>query len=296
MSKIGRNDPCYCGSGKKYKQCHMKIDNDIEKERRAWSEAATWLRRDLLKFARDERFTESFALALPLFWNNYYDMDNIEQMSVLEAMRFTDWFAFDYKLEDGRYLIQVYQEDKQDELSEHQAAVLNGWLTAAPSGAYELRSYEGQLLSLRDITTGEDYEVFEPGGRGNVEIGEVILARILPVHDQLEFSSSPAYLPGDEIQDLPEKLTAAEDAYKVDHPDASHEEFMRDNSYLIVHHALAQAERVGRPPVARLDENREDGKTQKLASRMKQKVQKQAIKYGAADIPIKQTTRQKSGE
>lgn len=24
--KIGRNDPCYCGSGKKYKNCHMKID------------------------------------------------------------------------------------------------------------------------------------------------------------------------------------------------------------------------------------------------------------------------------
>jgi preprotein translocase subunit SecA len=23
--KIGRNDPCHCGSGKKYKQCHGKI-------------------------------------------------------------------------------------------------------------------------------------------------------------------------------------------------------------------------------------------------------------------------------
>ena len=24
MKKIGRNDPCYCGSGKKYKKCHLK--------------------------------------------------------------------------------------------------------------------------------------------------------------------------------------------------------------------------------------------------------------------------------
>ncbi|MFP5482293.1 MAG: SEC-C metal-binding domain-containing protein, partial [Gammaproteobacteria bacterium] len=23
--KVGRNDPCPCGSGKKYKQCHGKI-------------------------------------------------------------------------------------------------------------------------------------------------------------------------------------------------------------------------------------------------------------------------------
>jgi hypothetical protein len=26
--KIGRNDPCYCGSGKKYKKCHLAIDRD----------------------------------------------------------------------------------------------------------------------------------------------------------------------------------------------------------------------------------------------------------------------------
>ncbi|MCK5396170.1 MAG: SEC-C domain-containing protein, partial [Gammaproteobacteria bacterium] len=25
QKKIGRNEPCYCGSGKKYKQCHGKL-------------------------------------------------------------------------------------------------------------------------------------------------------------------------------------------------------------------------------------------------------------------------------
>jgi preprotein translocase subunit SecA len=24
--KLGRNDPCYCGSGKKYKNCHYRED------------------------------------------------------------------------------------------------------------------------------------------------------------------------------------------------------------------------------------------------------------------------------
>ena len=28
--KIGRNDPCFCGSGKKYKVCHGPIDDMIE--------------------------------------------------------------------------------------------------------------------------------------------------------------------------------------------------------------------------------------------------------------------------
>ena len=26
MPKLGRNDPCWCGSGKKYKKCHMESD------------------------------------------------------------------------------------------------------------------------------------------------------------------------------------------------------------------------------------------------------------------------------
>ena len=28
--KIGRNDPCWCGSGRKYKQCHEVMDRKIE--------------------------------------------------------------------------------------------------------------------------------------------------------------------------------------------------------------------------------------------------------------------------
>ena len=31
MLKIGRNDPCWCGSGKKYKQCHEAFDARIKK-------------------------------------------------------------------------------------------------------------------------------------------------------------------------------------------------------------------------------------------------------------------------
>ena len=26
IPKLGRNDPCWCGSGKKYKKCHMESD------------------------------------------------------------------------------------------------------------------------------------------------------------------------------------------------------------------------------------------------------------------------------
>ena len=33
--KIGRNDQCYCGSGKKYKNCHLTADEEAERAARA---------------------------------------------------------------------------------------------------------------------------------------------------------------------------------------------------------------------------------------------------------------------
>ena len=32
---LGRNDPCHCGSGKKYKQCHLAQDEAAQREARA---------------------------------------------------------------------------------------------------------------------------------------------------------------------------------------------------------------------------------------------------------------------
>ena len=29
-SKIGRNEPCPCGSGRKHKHCHLRILNEME--------------------------------------------------------------------------------------------------------------------------------------------------------------------------------------------------------------------------------------------------------------------------
>ena len=32
---LGRNDPCHCGSGRKYKQCHLGKDEEAERSARA---------------------------------------------------------------------------------------------------------------------------------------------------------------------------------------------------------------------------------------------------------------------
>lgn len=270
MKKPKRNEPCYCGSGKKYKQCHLKIDQAAEREKRERERAAEFLKQDLIEYAQDERFATAVAKALPFYWNNYYDISNAEEMSDYEASRFFDWLMFDYSvpadaLEDDEEtetgqvtrLLDLYYAEEHEHLSAHQQAILDKWMTAGASGGYELLSYEGQTLQLRDYVSGETYEVYEPSGHGQVGIGEIVLARLVPVADRLEFSTGAAYLPLAEIQDIGEKLAAAREVDAEQYPDADYVAFMRRNGYLYVHHALEQAKKVGRPPVDRLDPNRE---------------------------------------
>ncbi len=35
IPKLGRNDPCWCGSGKKYKRCHLEEDEKKRSRQRA---------------------------------------------------------------------------------------------------------------------------------------------------------------------------------------------------------------------------------------------------------------------
>lgn len=271
--KPGRNEPCYCGSGLKYKACHMAADRAAEEERRQWPLAAEFLRRDLLKFARDERFHAAFATALPHYWMGYYDASNAEEMSAAEAARFFDWFAFDYVLEEEiegmDRLAAVYQAERGGDLSRHQQTVLGQWLGTMPASAYELLDYEGQRLYVRDILTQEAYMVYEAGGHGATEPGDVLLVRLVPVHERLEFSTSAAYIPQDEVTDLPQKLADAFTAYRVEHTDADAAAFLRRYGHLPIHHALEQAVLKGRPAVDRLNPEREEALAEKAARRLR---------------------------
>lgn len=269
MSKPGRNDPCYCGSGKKYKKCHMAADKEQEKERKRLADAATWMRRDLLKYARDERFAESFAVALPVYWNGLYTIENAELMSQNEAFRFIDWFVFDFQLEDGSRLLEVYREEHYEDLAEPQKVVIDTWMTAKPSSAYEFLGHDGQILHVREFMTGEELDVFEAGGRGPLEPGDLLLGRPVQIQDHLEFSAVVAYLPQDEIADLREKLDDALKAYLEQHPDSDRDEFLRRRGFLVIHHALEQAELKGRAPVSGVDPDRKDDLARKTAQRLR---------------------------
>lgn len=250
MDRPGRNEPCYCGSGKKYKQCHMAADLAADREQRAWNDAARELRLELLDFADAERFDAEASVAAAHYWNNLYTAETLPLMSPSESERFLDWFAFDYTLpESGGRIVDLYRAEKGADLSPQQRDLLDRWAAGEAMGGYELTGYERQTLHLRDVVSGATLDVFEPAGHGNAPLGAILLGRPVMVQDHWEFFALSAYISPDEIADLPDKLAAARAAGAY----TSDADFWRANNVMLIHHALDQAKAAGRPPVTRLD-------------------------------------------
>lgn len=58
--KVQRNEPCPCGSGKKYKKCCLKAADDLESERRRLRRAEGRLVEHVLPYAESRYGPELF--------------------------------------------------------------------------------------------------------------------------------------------------------------------------------------------------------------------------------------------
>lgn len=255
-----RNDPCPCGSGKKYKHCCMPKDQASHLEALLWERAYRNLRTALVEFAQEEPFTEAVAEGLQLFWGDSYHPEALERMDEDEALLFFDWFAFNYRWgEEGQRLIERFAASEPEYLDERERALLQAWLAVPPGSAYRVEAVEGEdgTLHLQDLFADRwpegvptRVDVLAPAAAKAVEPGEILLGRPVPVGSTMRLSGSTVRLPGEVASALRQFIEEAEAAYKGEHPEASWLEFLRDRGYLFVHFAMRHAEEEGRPPVS----------------------------------------------
>jgi hypothetical protein len=246
----GRNDPCYCGSGKKYKHCHEAADRAAQAEAHAWDTARQSLTRDVIAFAREKRFAQSFADGLALFWNGHYTIETADGMDEDETLRFFDWFVFDYAPADRPRLLDVFAAEKAAALKEVERKQLEYWQAAKPSSAYRVEAVGSGQLTLRDLFDDSTVVVAGEAGAKVAVAGEVLLARMVQVQNDLRFSGSTPRLPSALADQVKAAIQKAFEEYRVEKPDAAWAEFQRVRSYLLTHLALRQAEAEGRAPVA----------------------------------------------
>lgn len=280
-TKVRRNDPCPCGSGKKYKRCCMARDKAEQAERVAWERATQDMRVALIGFAKEETFVKDLAAGLGLFWQDRYTIETVPSMSVDESLRFFDWFAHDYRLQaqDGKRLIEVYRAEVADALTDKEDSVLDGWIASPPGSAFELEAIDSEqaTVTIRDLLLPDrTLTVHDAAAAKHGEVGQILLARPLPERARLRLSGATAVLPASEAEALCSYMDDSWQSYSSENEGAEKAEFLRDRAYLLTHFALEWADREGRPAVSADDPDaqRPGGKAmQKLVKWQQERVQ-----------------------
>ena len=92
--KVGRNDPCPCGSGRKYKKCCQESSGEQDFHYRRWSRVEAGLIPELLAYALETLGPEAIEDA----WNEFHDGEAPGAYDPESPMNsiFMPWFLFNW--------------------------------------------------------------------------------------------------------------------------------------------------------------------------------------------------------
>ena len=240
MPKIGRNDLCWCGSGKKYKQCHLAADDAKVGEQRRLKAAGDALLPRIIE--RAQLHTGAIPAAFSLFWNDKYTIDRMSELDELEgrgAERFLTWFAFDYPLDDGRTLVAQLAAGADDfELTPDEAAVLASWQTVRLAPFIIESSIKGREIHVRNLLGEQHYTIEDQAAAQRVEDGEVLIVHLLPVANKFYIGGAAAHLTADTADTLRNYGELHLAALRREQPAADVDELLREQSYRLNHFVM----------------------------------------------------------
>jgi hypothetical protein len=240
MSKVGRNDPCPCGSGKKYKHCHLPIEQAAEAERRALRQAQDTLFPKLVAAA--EARPEMFPEAMQQFWDGRYSVDQLGEIDNEEprgAERFLTWLIFDFKLPDRRTLAATLADSPEElELEPQEARLLQDWRAVYMRPFLIVDRLKGQELIVRDMLDETRYRVIDHAASRRLELGEVIVGHLVPVAEEYYIGGAAAHLTEDTADKLAEFARLHLEAFRRDNPDATASDLLQDRSQVLNHFVM----------------------------------------------------------
>jgi SEC-C motif len=171
---IGRNEPCWCGSGRKYKKCHLGHEQLPLAERVNWLyfkaiqylQVAGW--QDLLAEVSYERYRHTHDVADAL-------TAGMADPLVIDAVLF----------EGGAFA--EFLEVRGSLLPDDERLLAEQWLLVDRSVFEVERVNPGKSIAVRDVRNGDVHDVRERTASRQLKTGQLICARVVPDGEGMQF-------------------------------------------------------------------------------------------------------------
>jgi hypothetical protein len=230
MATVGRNEPCPCGSGKKYKKCCMSKDTVIDLKAYREAKAEESLRGEILKFSTGARFKDETVEAFGIYNKGGIGKALLKQ-EPLENIRFLDWFIHEHTLsKEQKPVIHLFGDLRAKSLDEDQKKLLEEWRKSW-LGAFEVEAVEGSVVKLVDIFAGEQHVIDDQSTSEEVKAGEVIVTRMTSSWGKKKLGGAPIILAPEAKQKLIDAMNAEFAKYREEHPEATISEYLRKHAH-----------------------------------------------------------------
>lgn len=214
MKKPGRNDPCPCGSGKKYKQCCLRkeaaqAEQAAGDRSQAVSKALSWL---MAVHGQAVRAAINAA-----FFKKLSDEEN-ERLQHLESELYKGIMvnAMEWLLAEGFITVKGEERRVAELLLGRGGPLLSAeqrqWIelmASQPLGLYEvIEVVPGEWIRLKDVLFPDQAPVLvrERTGSQQAVKFDLIAARLIPVEDHCRLSGAVYSIPRDRSLELITKL------------------------------------------------------------------------------------------
>lgn len=167
---LGRNDTCWCGSGRKYKKCHLG------REQLPLAQRVSWLYFKACQYVFVTPWRELFVDVA-----DARDAYLSEDDELREDPLFVDAVLF----EGGAFA--DFLATRGVLLPNDERLLAEQWLLS-PRSLFEVQEVEsGQRVQVRDVRTGDVYDVHERTASRQLRPGQLICTRVTPTSETYEF-------------------------------------------------------------------------------------------------------------
>jgi tetratricopeptide (TPR) repeat protein len=170
--ELGRNQPCWCGSGLKYKKCHLR------NEQLPLEERAAWLYQKAGRYVLDGAWDE---LLFEVATVRAHHADSPD--AVREALN--DPLVCDAVLFEGGAFTE-FLTTRGVLLPDDERLLAEQW-TLVDRSVYEISNIRrGDGFSARDLRTGDTHDVRDRTASRQLRAGQLVCARIVPTGDTMQ--------------------------------------------------------------------------------------------------------------
>lgn len=196
---LGRNDPCWCGSNRKYKQCHL---GSVELP--PLPDRVGWLCRKAVAFI-ERRGPAARADVLDIAYARAVDPHDHDSV----AAAFDDPIVMDLALTEGGWFEQ-FLDERSALLPDDEAMLARSWQLVDRTVYEVVEVRPGDGLELRDVRTGDQITVRERTFSRETRTGALVCGRAVPDGESHQLIGGVVPVPPGRERDLLDLLDDAD--------------------------------------------------------------------------------------